>query len=217
MYEANKLLNSFIRATLLISLTTTTSISLAAAPKDITQKEVELLPSYCPYTQSFKFGIKYGMDNHPLATRWSNTIGPGFMHLHHYCWALIEMHRASKATTPDETKRALRISAIDNLWYVVNNSPNDLVLLPEIYTWIGKAEISIGRPEQAHIAFEKSRNIKPDYWPAYYHWGEYLLSKNKLSEAITITQKGLRKSPDSKPLQELLKTLNKVTPSYIEH
>lgn len=180
-----------------------TGSSIAGAPPNITQEELALLPKYCSYTQGFQYGIKLGGDNHPAAQQWSATIGPTFMHLHHYCWALVELNRAHRSNTPAVTRSGLRNSALGNLWYVVERSENDFVLLPEIYTWIGKTELLLNQPLKASAAFEKSRSQKPDYWPAYYHWAEYLYSKGKNKEALNITNEGIKHSPESKALIEL--------------
>lgn len=190
----------------LFALFLTTSI--AGQPPNITPEEIVLLPNYCPYTQGFQYGIKAGMNNHPMAERWHETIGPAFMDLHHYCWALIELQRASKRGAANEIKKGLRLSALGNLWYVINKGHSDLVLLPEIYTWIGRTELQLERPSQAEAAFEKARAIKPDYWPAYFHWGEHLFSNKSLNEARIIVTEGLKHAPSAKPLQELLKQLN---------
>lgn len=175
----------------------------ASEPINITTEEIALLPKYCPYTQGSKPGITVGAKNHPQSEAWLNTIGPGFWHLHHYCWALVQIRRADKSTTPDQLRNGYRQSAIGNMEYVIRNSPGDLVLLPEIYTWIGRLELRQKRPERAQQYFEKAKSLKIDYWPAYYHWAEHLFSMNNNKEALKITLDGLVQSPSSKPLLEL--------------
>lgn len=187
--------------------------TFASAPPNITKEELALLPKYCPYTQSFPLGIKLGGDNHPAAQQWSATIGPTFMHLHHYCWALVELNRAHRSNTPAVIRNGLRNSALGNLWYVVERGEIDFVLLPEIYTLIGKTELLLNQPVKASAAFEKSRRQKPDYWPAYYYWAEYLYSKGKNKEALSITNEGIKHSPESRALIELQ---NKIANNKIE-
>jgi tetratricopeptide (TPR) repeat protein len=189
----------------------------ASAPPDITSEEVALLPTYCPYTQSFKPGISMGANNHPKAQAWLNTIGPSFWHLHHYCWALIQINRAEKLSTPEQLKNGYRKSAIGNMDYVIRNSPADLVLLPEIYTWIGRMELKLKQPEQARNSFEKAKSSKVDYWPAYYHWAEHLYSTNDHTEALRITIDGLSHAPKSKPLIKLLEVLEKKSRQIASH
>jgi hypothetical protein len=192
---------------LCLSIVVATS-AWASAPNDITDNEIALLPKYCPYTQSFKSGIGAGMKNTPQAEAWLNTVGPGFWHLHHYCWARIDIQRSERRNIPSTERRGYREAALGNLWYVVKNSPDDLILLPEIFTWIGRVELTLDHPAKAQEAFAHAWTLKEDYWPPYYHWGEYLLSKGKKPEATSVAKSGLEHSPDAKPLNELLKRLN---------
>lgn len=194
---------SFILALLII----TSSFKLAiASPTGITENELAILPKYCPYTQSFKHGS--GVANpSPEARRWISVMGESFWHVHHYCWALIEINRANRAQTKPREKAALRGSAIGNLIYTVNNSSNDFVLLPEIYTTLGKLYLQTKNTVEASKAFSKSQEIKPDYWPAYYYWGEHLYSAGKKNEAYQIVKGGLEFSPQTETLRRLFRVL----------
>lgn len=182
----------------------------ASAPPDITDEEIALLPTYCPYTQSFKPGITMGAKNHPKSEAWLRTVGPGFWSLHHYCWALVQIRRAESPKMPSEIRKGTHQAAIGNIDFVIRNSPGDLVLLPELYTWIGRLELKLKRPELAQQAFNKAKSIKGDYWPAYFHWAEYLHSTNKNREALQTTIDGLSNSPNAKSLIELRKTLESI-------
>lgn len=183
--------------------------SFAGSPPNITNDELALLPAYCPYTQSFPYGIKAAMQNHPTAERWRDAVGPAFMDLHHYCWALIELNRAARSTTPRQAKEGLRQSALGNLWYVMKKNPEGLELAPEILTWIGRTELLLAHPSNAQSAFDKARELKPDYWPAYFHWGEYLLSRGMLNDANAITEAGLENCPNAKALVALRDAIRK--------
>lgn len=177
--------------------------AIAGRPSDTTEADMALLPGYCRNAQSFNYdGI-----NGPTTTRWVATMGSGFYSIHHYCWARIELSRSERATSLVAQKMALRGSARSNLLYVIDNSPSDFVLLPEIYTWLGRVEILSGRSSDADRAFAKARSLKPDYWPAYYHWAEWLASKGKKAEALAIVKTGLQQSPQAKPLGELFRSL----------
>ena len=203
--------NSTLNVVLVICLVALTLLApnraQAGAPSEITDSEVALLPKYCPYTQSFKYGIRAAMQNSPQTENWLQTVGPGFWHLHHYCWALIQIQRSERSTTPRELRKGYRGAALDNLRYVVKNSPPNLVLLPEIFTWIGRMELLLDRPAMAHEAFAKAWETKNDYWPPYFHWAEHLLDKGQRAEATAVARSGLEHAPETKPLIELLKRL----------
>jgi len=187
-----------------------------ASPRDIQDSEILMLPKYCPYTQSFKYGS--GVTNpSPEARRWITVMGDSFWHVHHYCWAMIEINRANNVRTKASEKAALRGSAIGNLNYTINNSAKDFVLLPEIYTTLGKVYIQTRSFIEAGKAFGKAREIKPDYWPPYYHWGEYLYSAGNKEEAYRVVMAGLEYSPKTETLRRLFKVLGGNPETIVPH
>ena len=174
---------------------------VAAKPADITESEMKLLPRYCPDTQGFGYGDAYSRTS-PRAGYWVSLMGPTFWNMHHYCWAEISMNRSRKARLSPMTRRGLWESARNDYGYVIQNSPPDFILLPEIYTKIGQVEMLLDRPNKADEAFSRARHLKPDYWPAYSHWAEFLIQNRKLTEAMEIVQEGLKNAPQSKVLGE---------------
>ncbi|MFT3847208.1 MAG: tetratricopeptide repeat protein [Propionivibrio sp.] len=188
----------------LMSIGTLGIAATAAAsekPENITEAEWALLPPYCPYTMGFK-GHKQ-----PHIAKWSGIMGEGFFHMHHYCWALIDLRRAERSGLPATDRKFLRGRALGGFQYVVRNAPEDFVLAPEIYTWIGRTEILLDRPKNAFEAFSTARQLKPDYWPPYYHWAEFLQSHGKRAEALEIIRSGLQFSPEAKSLLLLYRQL----------
>jgi hypothetical protein len=158
-----------------------------------------MLPRFCQDVQ----GIKYGdasYNTSPNAAKWVAMMGKGFWHMHHYCWALINYQRAQRTTMPASQKRSALEGVRGDFWYVVNNTEADFVLLPEIYTWIGRMEVLLARPQEADAAFAKARMLKPDYWPAYFHWAEFLRGKGKKADALEVVKAGLQHSPGAKTL-----------------
>lgn len=194
---------------IIASLFSTTAIAQIYSSKQITANEMSLLPNYCQYTQGSKYGFTASGNNHPQAVAWNNTIGPGFLHLHHYCWGLVEIQRAARRSTTAHHKTVLLNSAISNFWYVINNSPEDLILLPEIYNWIGKTELQLKRPEKADAAFTKAIIIKPDYWPPYYYWAEHLNSIKREKDALEVVRTGISSAPNTPQLADLMKRIEK--------
>jgi tetratricopeptide (TPR) repeat protein len=180
--------------------------AMASKPDNVTDAELALLPKYCPDTMGFHYGDA-SWNTSPNAGRWVAIMGPGFWHVHHYCWALIKLRRADRAGVPDQQREGHRQSALTDLVYVMNNVKGDFVLAPEILTWIGRTELSLRRPNQAEEAFAKAREIKPDYWPAYSHWAEYLKSAGRRSDALEIVKAGLQQAPSARTLQEIYLSL----------
>lgn len=176
--------------------------ALAVTPANITEAEWALLPRYCPHTMAFK---GYTAENR---ARWEPLMGQAnFSHMHHYCWALINFRRAQDAAVPAQQRRRLREEALGDFFYVVRNTDDSFVLLPEVMTWVGRTEVLLNKPTNANSAFAKARALKPDYWPAYSHWAEFLLAKGFKKEAMEIVKAGLQHAPGAKVLHELFRTL----------
>ena len=194
-------INHFLAAMLGVLLVGT-SMPTLAGPANITEAEWALLPPYCPHTMAFK---GYTQANR---ARWEPLMGNvNFSHMHHYCWALINFRRAERATLPAQQKQGLRTEALGDFLYVVKNTSEDFVLLPEVLNWVGRTELLLGKPSNAGGAFARARAIKPDYWPAYTHWAEFLLAKGFKKEAMEIVKAGLQHAPGAKALHTLFRTL----------
>ncbi|HTP98418.1 MAG TPA: hypothetical protein VMN56_03770 [Casimicrobiaceae bacterium] len=177
--------------------------SLAGKPTEVTDAEMAMLPPYCVDTMGFKYGDAY-TNTSPNAPKWVALMGQGFWAMHHYCWALINIGRAQRPTMPANLRQGTRESAIGDMRYVIENTPPDFVMLPEIYTRIGEQQLALGRVSDARASFDKARSLKPDYWPPYFQWAEYLHRAGKTAEARAVTEEGLAYSPGAKPLQSLL-------------
>jgi len=180
--------------------------AIAGKPSDITDAEMALLPEYCADAQTFKYGDAY-YNTSPNAPKWVGLMGNGFWSIHHYCWALLNLGRAQKPSTSTAVRQFSRESAIEDMKYVIANTTPDFVLLPEIYTKIGDVQLSLKRAPEARDAFAQARSLKPDYWPAYLHWAEYLRQIGQKSDARAVAEEGLSYSPGAKPLQRLFAEL----------
>jgi hypothetical protein len=172
-----------------------------AQPADVTDAEFALLPQYCRAVQGYKQRF------HANSDPWVEAMGPGFEHMHHYCWALVFAARAEKASVSASQKKGLRSEAVANMQYVIRNTTPEFIMLPEIYSKIGQLKLQLGEPMKAKEAFEHSIALKPDYWPPYFYWTEYLRNNGQLAAARTMVDEGLKHSPGAKPLLEQQKLL----------
>lgn len=172
-----------------------------------TETEMALIPNYCKDTQGFGYGDAT-TNTSPRAGHWVALMGKTFWHMHHYCRGLIKRNRAMKSGMRPEDRKHLLKSAIDEYDYVLNNNKDaDFILLPEIYTRLGEANILIANPSAAEKAFASARQIKADYWPAYSHWAEYLIQTGKRAEAKQLVKSGLEQTPNAKVLIEQYRLL----------
>jgi len=185
-----------------VALALSTAVQ-AGKPDNVTEAEMAVLPPYCPDTQTFKYGNATSNPS-PNAPKWVGLMGNGFWAMHHYCWALINLSRAQKPSIPANIRDAMRGYAIDDMKYVLLNTEPDFVLSPEIYTKIGDVELALNRPVEARSAYANARSLKPDYWPAYLNWAEYLRRSGDKAKARELVEEGLSYAPNAKSLSRLL-------------
>lgn len=193
---------------LLLGLMLTGMAGLASAnkPDDISEAEMKLLPPYCIDTMGFGYGDA-SFNTSPRAGHWVALMGRSFWAMHHYCWAQINMNRSRRAGIPSQTRKAIWESVRGDYGYVLKNATSDFIMLPEIYTRIGEVELLLAHPDKAGEAFARARQQKPDYWPAYSHWAEFLMKIGRRPEAMKIVISGLENAPGSKVLLEQYRVL----------
>jgi tetratricopeptide (TPR) repeat protein len=179
-----------------------------AAPQNITNEEMALLPRYCPYTQAFGNSGSPGNPS-PGAKPYVAMMGEEFWAMHHYCWALINRHRAMRSNTPPQVRLSLLKEALGDSQYVIKHSRTrkDFILLPELHTVVGEIELRLKLPNDANQSFAKARALKPNYWPAYSHWAEFLIRAGYPAEAKKLVKTGLEYSPNAKLLREQYRLL----------
>lgn len=190
------------RALVACALLLASSCVSAGMPTNISKSEMALIPAYCRDAQTFGYGDAY-YNTSPNAPKWVALMGKGFWAIHHYCWALINLTRAERPSTPPVIREGLREGAISDMDYVLKNTTPDFILLPEIYTKIGDVQLLLKNPSAAHEAYAKAAALKPDYWPAYSQWAEYLESAGNKAQARTVVEDGLAHAPSSRTLRQM--------------
>lgn len=178
--------------------------AIALPPNEITSEEMALSPPYCPYAQTFWGSGK------PESKQWRARMGPAFDAIHHYCWGQINVQRALRSSTPRQQRQHLLSTAVNDYSFVIRNASivdRKFVLLPEILTKRGDVQLLLSLPRDANKSFAEARALKPDYWPAYSSWAEYLVKVGKRSEARLLVKAGLEYSPSSRTLGELYRLL----------
>jgi tetratricopeptide (TPR) repeat protein len=179
--------------------------ALAQQPHNITPGEIALLPPYCPDTQSFGYGDAY-FNTSPRAAYWIRLMdAKSFWALHHYCWGLIKMRRAEAIGIHPVIRQGMIRNAIADYDYVLIHGSPDFVLRPEILLRRGEALLRINDVGGALESFEGAVRQRPDYWPAYVRWAEFLISVKKPKDAQAFLERGLVHAPDSPQLHAAYK------------
>lgn len=178
----------------------------ANTPQNITAGEVSRLPSYCAHSQSFEMR---GTPDAPTDAQRQllAVMGRTLWAIHHYCWALVNMHRADAVLGNPAQRRYLLEWAIKDCQYVVGYAPPDFVLLPEIHTRIGDLLVLLKRDGEAIPHFERSKSLKADYWPPYLRLSDIQLRIGRRQAAIDVLNEGLGHVPGEPRLLAALERL----------
>jgi tetratricopeptide (TPR) repeat protein len=132
-------------------------------------------------------------------------MGETFWHVHHYCYGMLKALRAETMDLSPQVRRALLVSAITEVEYVLRRAPPEFVLLPELYLRVGDYQRKLGLVVDAIGSYERSRAVKPDYWPPYVEQAKLNLSIGRRDAAIQVLEAGLALMPQESRLVEELR------------
>lgn len=183
----------------------------AISTKVISAGEFAVLPEWCIDSQAGPYGGpngSTGLNNSPNAAKWVAAMGTDFWHMHHYCYALRDLHRLQRADLTPADRKFLAIRAGGDLGYVISNCSPTMPLLPEVFLRQGELALMQGALELARESFEQSRRLRPDYWPAYERWAAVLVDLKRYEMARDLVLDGLDQVPGQPNLTEQLKTID---------
>lgn len=203
-----------LAARLCAFLATASLCSLVAAQvrpfvsdRTITPGEWAVLPNWCYDTQGGPYGAPEGaewLNKSPRAAHWVSKMGRDFWHLHHYCWALRDLHRLRRPDLSPRERSLLQERAISDIQYTIKYCEPTMPLMPEVLLRFGELHLMQNNPEAAQQAFQESRRLKPDYWPAYTRWADVLIGLKIWDQARAVLEEGLSHCPDCSPIKERL-------------
>ncbi len=168
-----------------------------------TKEEMALLPKYCPHA-----GLYHPIYGTPEGhAYWMQRLGDDFRHIHHYCWALVALQRAGRAQVSARQRQHWLASAENDITYVLRNSSQKLVLIPELLLRRGQVRVRLNKYNEASEDFQRAIKVRPDYWPPYVELAEILKTRKDMAGARRVLEEGLKHSPDSRGLQRALEHL----------
>jgi tetratricopeptide (TPR) repeat protein len=170
-------------------------------------REMAMLPGFCKYTLLIRDKVPGGLDD-VKTDAWKATLGPTFLHLHHYCWGLMKTNRGVLLAKSAQARAAYLTYANQEFDYVIERSPPNFVLLPEILTKRGENFIRLQKGPLALPDLQRAVELKPDYWPAYAQMSDYYKSVGDLTNARQSLKEGLESAPDTPALQRRLAALS---------
>ncbi len=169
-------------------------------PTGITSGELALTHPVCYDVQGISLtGWVQHWRHSPQAPKWEALLGPVFWDMHHYCWALIHLLRASRPGLTKQDRDFQHVRAINDFYYVINQALDrglkDFVMLPELYYRSGQSYIQTGDMGAALGEYDKAIAVKPDYWPAYLGKAEVFEKVGKRKDAREMLERGLQHAP----------------------
>jgi tetratricopeptide (TPR) repeat protein len=182
----------------------------------ITPGEWALLPDWCYDSQAGPYGGPSGgagLNSSPRASKWVGIMGTDFWNMHHYCYALRDMLRLRIRVMSTADRIYLQGRAINDIGYVIKTCKPTMPLMPEVYLSLGRLYLMTGDLPSASDAFEQSRTIKPDYWPAYEAWIIELTKLRQFKQARELVEAGLKNSPRQPELLALQKSVEAASTS----
>ena len=168
-----------------------------------TNDELRMLPQYCSVRAA-----SWGNDaNDPRARRWFNVFGKDFIHMHHYCIALLEMRRADRIFDTNKRRSHLR-KARSEFDYMERKSSPGFVLRPELLLNISIVMERLGDMGESLIYARQAVDAKPDYLKAVRHLADLLVRQGDRSEARAVLEEGLRKKPKASSIRRRIGCLD---------
>lgn len=170
----------------------------AQGAANITDAEFAMLPPYC--------AVKMRTHDPAASQSWDAQLGhENWIHMHHYCDALVEVNRAQHSNAY-ERKRALD-NATGQFDYVLKNTRPDFFMRPDFHYRKGLS-LQLKNAEGAAIAeFRRAVEIKADFAPALIELVKFYKKTGKKDMALSALKQGLEKSPTNKSLRSRFQEL----------
>lgn len=167
----------------------------AALDMDIRPNAAEMnsLPPFC----AARFKVAQGS---PEWKTWESRIGQNFLDVHHYCFALVAVHRYWGARTKQERGFYLQ-RALNNYDYIVNAAKPDFALRAELYSDRGELFKLMRKPGDAIKDFNQAIAINPRLAKPYLQLADLHVAGKAPARALETVTEGLRQLPDSTALQ----------------
>ncbi len=162
-----------------------------------TKAELMLLPAYCaPRAQP------YGNQNdHPEVSRWAGMFGPDWIHMHHYCTALLLQKKASLSLSDRKIRDGMLQKALSEIAYVERAVSPTFVFRAEMATVKGDALEQLNQSPLALLAYRQAIESDPTYPRAYIRLGALQAKLGQKEAALATVTQGLQVVQNSKALK----------------
>lgn len=170
-----------------------------ASPFTPSAVELSVLPAFCK--------AKLGADPNN-AKLYADSIGPDWLHIHHYCFGLGFANKyfkdfGNRMAQADDVKQA-----VSNYDYVLEHAAPGFWMRAEIGTQKARILQASKYNAQAIDALNVALKANADYAPAYALLSDTYRDMNQKQKALEVVEQGLQRAPLDSPLQRRYKTLS---------
>lgn len=158
------------------------------------QVKQKKLPSYCAHMGVLMQGRT--AEGRQLRA----SYGPGWEHMHHFCWALVDAQKGYDG------------QAISNIDYALRRVGRNFKLRPMVLKQKAQILMLNGRVSEAVPVYKEIIDVQPDIEDGYLGLANIFLQQGDKKTAREIVKQGLRHSPDSAKLKALTKSSKPTVP-----
>jgi len=181
----------------------TLSVAFAAPPGGIRPEERALLPNWCNAVQGWL--EKPGAQEE--YRRLVASYGKGWTHMHHYCWALVDLGRLDRQAGRRSGTRGNFSAAIGNIDYVLRNTEPGFPPRVEILTRKARALARHGTAQAAADTASQLVAEWPQHADGYVILADLLLKAGRRDQATRVLAQGSEKVTDKERFEKLKATL----------
>lgn len=165
-----------------------------------TATELSILPPFCQ--------TKLSSSSSPAdQILYSGKVGPDWLHIHHYCFALNFINRYKRSISNKGDQRFYLESAMGEFEYIFTHSSPTFWMRPEMHVQKGKLLAAAKRNVEAVNEFEQALQKNPNYVEAYAALSDLYNNTGQKSKSITAVEQALQRAPNHKSLQRQYKQL----------
>jgi len=134
---------------------------------------------------------------------WKKKLGSGFLHLHHYCYALHYMNKSHNVSNKKANRDALG-AALKEIGYVERRTSEQFYLRPEMAYKKGTIYERLGNHSAAMKEYLRGIALNPRVPALYSALSDLYKKAGDNKEAMNVLKQGLRYKPNSKSLNKRL-------------
>lgn len=179
------------------------SVASAAPPKNVQPEERALLPNWCNAVQGW-------LDRPGAQEEYKRLVagyGKGWTHMHHYCWALVDLARLDRQAVRGSGQRGNLSAAIGNIDYVLRNTDAGFPPRVDILTRKARALARYGSAQRAADTANQLIAEWPQHADGYVILADLQLKSGQRDQAKQTLAKGSETVTDKERFERLKGTL----------